>query len=181
MKRLLLGLLALALFLTPALGFDPVGKYYTSPPTASSGDATWLLTDVNGRQIIAPSSQLGLAPYNTAQTPLAAASGSKANAVATATLTGTSTTTVYISGFEMTGSGATTGLAVTCTVTGVLGGTLSYTYVYAGGVLLADTPLQAEFNPPLPASAVNTAIVASCPASGTGGTNATMVAHGYYQ
>jgi hypothetical protein len=44
-------------------------------------------------------------------TPLIAGSGNVANASAAATLTGISTTTVYIAGFEVTGSGATAGSA----------------------------------------------------------------------
>jgi hypothetical protein len=113
-------------------------------------------------------------------TPLIAGSGNVANASAAATLTGTATTTVYISGFEVTGSGATTALPVTVTVAGLLGGTRSYTYSFASGALVANTPLIVAFDPPLPASAINTAIVVTCPASGTGGTNNTVVAHGFY-
>lgn len=119
-------------------------------------------------------------PYPNSSTPLIAGSGNVANASAAATLTGTATTTVYISGFEVTGAGATVGLPVTVTVAGLLGGTRSYTYTFAAGALLPNQPLIVEFNPPLPASAVNTAIVVTCPASGTGGTNNTTVAHGYY-
>ena len=113
-------------------------------------------------------------------TPLIDGSGNKANASAVATLTGTATTTVYLSGFEVTGSGATTALPVTVTVAGLLGGTRSYTYSFASGALVANTPLIVAFDPPLPASAINTAIVVTCPASGTGGTNNTVVAHGFY-
>lgn len=113
-------------------------------------------------------------------TPLVAASGNVANASAAATLTPLSTDTAYISGFEVTGSGATTGLPVTVTVAGILGGTLSYTYTFVAGVLVPNSPLVVEFNPPLPASAVNTPIVVTCPASGAGGTHNTVVAHGYH-
>lgn len=117
-------------------------------------------------------------PYGA--TALIAGSGNVANASAAATLTGTATTTVYISGFEITGAGATAGLPVTVTVAGLLGGTRSYTYTYAAGVLVANQPLVVTYFPPLPASAVNTAIVVTCPASGAGGTNNTVVAHGFY-
>lgn len=113
-------------------------------------------------------------------TPLIAGSGNVANASAAATLTPTATTTAYISGFEVTGSGATAALPVTVTVAGLLGGTRSYTYNFAAGVLVGNTPLIVAYDPPLPASAINTAIVVTCPASGTGGTNNTVVAHGFY-
>lgn len=111
---------------------------------------------------------------------LTASSGNKANASAAATLTGTSTTTVYITGFEMTASGATAALVVSPTVVGLLGGTATYTFVYPAGATAQATPLIVEFPVPIPASAVNTAIVVTLPASGAGGTNATVVAHGFY-
>lgn len=111
---------------------------------------------------------------------LIAGSDRVANASAVATLTGSATTRVYLTGFEITGSGATAGLPVTVTVAGLLGGTRSYTYTFAVGVLVANQPLIVQFAAPLPASAVNTAIVVTCPASGAGGTNNTVVAHGFH-
>lgn len=120
------------------------------------------------------------APYLEGATPLIAGSGNVTNASAAATLTGTATTTVYISGFEITGSGSTTALPVTVTVAGLLGGTRSYTYSFVAGVLVSNVPLVVAFYPALPASAINTAIVVTCPAGGAGNTNNTVVAHGFY-
>lgn len=111
---------------------------------------------------------------------LSAGSANVANASGVATLTGTATTRVYISGFQVTGTGATAGAAATVTVAGLLGGTRSFTYAFATGAVIANTPLNVRFSPPLPASAVNTAIVVTCPASGTGGTNNTVNAQGFY-
>lgn len=119
--------------------------------------------------------------YPASSTPLAAGTGNVANASAVATLTGTATTTVYISGFEITGSGATAGLPVLVTVAGLLGGTRTYVYTFEAGVLVGNKPLTVQFAPPLPASAINTAIVVTCPASGAGGTNNSAVAHGFYR
>jgi hypothetical protein len=113
-------------------------------------------------------------------TPLIAGSGNVAAASAAATLTGTSTTTVYLAGFEVTGSGATAGLPVSVTVSGLLGGSRLYTYSFAAGVLVGNTPLIVTFDPPLPASAINTAIAVTCPSGGSGNTNNTVVAHGFY-
>ena len=113
-------------------------------------------------------------------TALAAGSGNVANAPAVATLTGSATTTVYISGFEVTGAGATAGAVVTVTVAGLLGGTRSFTYVAATGAAVANQSLIVPFFPPLPASAVNTPIVVTCPALGAGNTNNTVVAHGFH-
>ena len=113
-------------------------------------------------------------------TPLIAGSGNVANASAAATLTGAATTTVYLAGFEVTGAGATAASVVTVTVAGLLGGTRSYTYTFPAGATVACQPLIVTFDPPLPASAVNTAIVVTCPAGGAGNTNNTVVAHGFY-
>jgi hypothetical protein len=107
------------------------------------------------------------------------ASGNVANAPAVATLTSVAGKTAYISGFEITGSGATAGLPVSVTVVGLAGGTLTYTYSAAVGVLAGNLPLVVDFLPPLPASGQNVNIVVTCPALGAGNTNNTIVAHGY--
>ena len=117
--------------------------------------------------------------YVAGSTPLNASSGNVAAAVATATLAGAAGVTTYLTGFEVTGAGATAGIAVTVTVTGTLGGTMSYTYTAATGATVANQPLIVEFSPAIPASAVNTSIVVSCPSLGAGNTNNTVVAHGY--
>lgn len=118
-------------------------------------------------------------PFPDRAVPLAASSGNVANAVAAATLVGAANKTTYISGFEISGSGATAGLPVVVTVTGVLGGPLSYVYTAEAGALVGNKPLVVEFCPPLPASAPATNIVVSCPALGAGNTNNSANAHGY--
>jgi hypothetical protein len=122
-----------------------------------------------------------MGPLPSGAAGVAAASGNVANAVATATLPAVAGKTNYLSGFEVTGSGATAGLAVSVTVTGLLGGTLTYTYVAEAGALVGNKPLIVPFSPPLPASAANTPIVVSCPALGAGNTNNAVVAHGFVQ
>jgi hypothetical protein len=112
-------------------------------------------------------------------TALIAGSGNKANVSASATLTPSATQTAYISGFEISGAGATAALPVTVTVAGLLGGTQNYTCCFAAGALVGNLPLVVDFDPPLPASEINTPIVVTCPASGAGGTNNTVVAHGF--
>lgn len=116
-------------------------------------------------------------PYGA--TAITAASGKVAAATAEATLPAVAGKTTFISGFSITGSGATDGLPVIVTVTGTISGTLSYIYVAAAGVLVANTPLHVRFNPPIPGSAVNTAIVVSCPTLGAGNTHNSAVASGY--
>ena len=107
-----------------------------------------------------------------------ATSGNVANASAAGTLAAVAGRTNYITGFEVTGAGATAGLPVTVTVTGITT-PISYTYTATAGVLVANTPLLVEFPQPLPASAVNTAITVTCPALGSGNTNNTVNVHGF--
>lgn len=116
--------------------------------------------------------------YPATATSVISASGNVANATASATLAGVAAKTTYISGFEVTGAGATVGLPVVVTVTG-LTTTLSYIYSAIAGALLANTPLLVAFSPPLPASGVSTSIVVSCPPLGLGNTNNAVVARGY--
>ena len=110
---------------------------------------------------------------------LTSASGNKANASAAATLAAATGKTTYITGFQVTASGATAGLPVSVTVVGVLGGTLTYTFTAPAGVLVPATPLVVTFPNPVPASDVNTAIVVTLPALGSGNTNAAVCAQGY--
>lgn len=151
------------------------GKYEATLNVVETGDVSTLKTDTVGRLITAEG---GVYPYSAIA--LIAGSGNVANASAAATLTGGAATTVYLAGFEITGSGATAGLPVQVTVAGLLGGSRIYTYNFAVGALIGNNPLVVEFAPALPASAVNTAISVTCPASGAGGTNNTVVAHGYH-
>ena len=133
----------------------------------------------------APTAQVGPYPsLNTAgvvssATPETCSSGNVANATVACTLATASGKTTYITGFTMTADGATAGLAVTCTLTGTITGTMSYTFGYPTGATVFAQPLTVTFAYPVPASATNTTIVASCPASGAGGTNAAISATGF--
>ena len=108
-----------------------------------------------------------------------ASSGNVANATAAATMPADAARTNWITGFEVTGAGATAGAAVTVTVTGISGGTLSYTFSFPTGAAVGAQPLMIEFPEPIPASAINTAITVSCPAGGAGNTNTTVNVHGF--
>jgi hypothetical protein len=108
-----------------------------------------------------------------------ACSGNVANATATATLASVTGKTNYITGLQVTATGATGALVVNVTVTGVVGGPLTYTFSFPAGATVSATPLTVVFNPPLPASGTGVAIVVSLPASGTGGTNASVCVQGY--
>ena len=102
-----------------------------------------------------------------------------AAATATATLPAALGRTTYITGFQMTAGGSTSVSSVTCTVSNVAGGALSYTFSTAATVDSPSPTLLVNFIPPFPASAPNTAIVASCPALGAGNVHASMSAQGF--
>lgn len=106
-------------------------------------------------------------------------SGNVTNAGATASLAAVSAKTNYITGFQCTASGATSALAVNVTVTGTASGTLTYPFTFPTGVTAQAAPLVVRFDPPLAASAINTAITVTLPAGGAGNTNAAVNVQGY--
>lgn len=112
-------------------------------------------------------------------TSITASSGNVANGSAVATLAGVAAKTTYIAGFQVTAGGATAGADVTVTVAGVITGTMSYTFTFPTGAVVPAQPLIVSFYPPIPASAVNTAVVVTVPAGGTGNTNTTVSAQGF--
>lgn len=87
--------------------------------------------------------------------------------------------TTYITGFEITGAGATAGQTITITVTGILGGTKTYKLVIPAGAGVAISPLIVEFARPIPAAAQNQAITVNVPSFGAGNTDAAVTAHGF--
>jgi hypothetical protein len=103
-------------------------------------------------------------PYPVGAAPLGASSGVVAAAAAVATLAGAAGKTTYITGFQCMGLGATAASIVQVAVTGLLGGTQTYLVSVPAGVTtpISPFPLAVLFDPPLPASAVNTAIVVTC-------------------
>lgn len=121
---------------------------------------------------------LGISQYPNGAVPINNGSGNKAATTAAATLAGVAGKTTYITGFSITGSGATAASVVTATVSDGTW-TLSYTIAVAAGVTAANQPLLVTFDPPLPASAADTAITVSCPSLGSGNTNCTVNAQGY--
>lgn len=117
--------------------------------------------------------------YPVGATAKTGASGNVANGSAAASLAAVSGKTNYIAGFQVTASGATAALVVNVTMAGVITGTQTYTFVFPAGVTTAATPLIVKFDPPVPASATNTAITVTLPASGAGGTNAAVNVQGF--
>lgn len=112
---------------------------------------------------------------------VSSSSGNKAAAVATATLPASATQVTFICGFSATGAGATAATAVNATVTGVIGGTMTYVFAVPTGVDVPAQGLNVNFYPCVPGTSINTAIVVSMPSLGAGNAHAAMVAWGYQQ
>lgn len=117
--------------------------------------------------------------YPVGATPLTATSGNVANAEAIATLAGAASKTTYVTGLSITGGGATAGSVVLATLVGVISGTQTFPYAVATGVSVGNQAFGLTFDPPIPASAINTAIVLTLPALGAGNTNAAVSLTGY--
>jgi hypothetical protein len=105
-------------------------------------------------------------------------SASVANAANNQTLAAVTGKTTYITGFVISGLGATAAGSIIVTVTGLVN-TLYYVVGIPAGVAVALTPFQVSFSPALPASAPNTAIVLNVPAYGTGNLTACASLQGF--
>lgn len=114
-----------------------------------------------------------------ARTPVGG-NGSGAATAITATLAAAVGKTTWIQGFLVTGLGATAAAVIDITVTGLLGGTRTFSLaVPAGATVPVAEPLLITFDQPFPASAVNTAIVVNVPSFGAGNTAARASAWGF--
>lgn len=107
-------------------------------------------------------------------------SATGAAAAISATLAAAAGARTSISGFVVTGGGATAGSVVVVTVTGPAV-TLSFDVAVPAGVLLGIAALVVTFLIPIPASADNTAIVVAVPSLGAGNTSAAVTAWGIRQ
>lgn len=117
--------------------------------------------------------------YPSGSIALNESSGNVAAATATATQPAVAGTMNWLFGFDVYGGGATAASIINCTVTGLAGGTATYNVAVPAGVTGSISPLNIRFPEPLPASAVNVAIVTSCPTFGAGNTNATVNSYGF--
>jgi hypothetical protein len=123
----------------------------------------------------------GEAQTQTHAFPVTAASGNVAAVAAVATLPAAPGLTTFISGFEITASGATAASCVSATVAGVVSGALAYVFCAPAGITAQAPALVVNFNPPIPAASVNTAISVTLPSLGAGNANAAVVMHGFQQ
>lgn len=108
-----------------------------------------------------------------------ASSGNVAAAVASAAIAADTTgKTSYLEELVIVGTGATAASVVVATVTDGTW-TMSFPIGVVAGVNAQNTPLVLLFDPPLKASAPNTAITASCPSLGAGNTNNAVNVQGF--
>jgi len=112
-------------------------------------------------------------------TPIIGGSGVVSAAAAVATLDSDAGKTTYISGLLISGGGATSAALVDVTIAGLLGGTRTFVHGAVAGAALKNPDLHLKFDPPLPASALDTDIVVTCPSLGTGNTKNSVTAWGY--
>lgn len=103
-------------------------------------------------------------------------SGNVAAATATATAAAPTFGSWIVTGFEVTGGGATAGSIINGTITGLVGGTMTFSVPVIAGVLLGITPIKWDFPGGLRGNPA-TAIVLSVPTFGAGNTNAAVILH----
>jgi hypothetical protein len=86
----------------------------------------------------------------------------------------------FLTGVHCSYLGATAAGGVTATITGLLGGTKSFVVPVPAGVTVGAQIINLfTGGPPIPASAVNTAITLSVPALGAGNTTTYCSLYGY--
>lgn len=151
-----------------------------TPGSLQTPDGGYYVTLTDGAGNLNNLSSVGYpTPAGAGATALHNSSGNVAAATAQAILGNAAGLTTYITGMQFTATGATATSVVNGTITGLLGGTLTFTVAVPASVTQTIEPVMLQFNPPFPASAVNTSIVASVPTLGAGNTNATISAWGY--
>lgn len=147
---------------------------------------SWAITRPGGRLLggrLAGSAGAPGGPVVSVQSPLVreylSASATGAAAAISATLAAAAGKTTYLTSFVVTGGGATAASLVTVTVTGVIGGPLSFVMAIPAGATVGVTPLNVALPVPIAATAPNTAIVVNVPSFGVGNTSEAVVAVGY--
>lgn len=117
-------------------------------------------------------------PGSSAETVVAADSGNVAAAAAVATLPAAAGKITYITGYTLTGLGATAAALVAATITGPAQ-TITVPFAVPAGVTVPCAGVYVELPIPVPGAAVNTAVAVNLPSLGAGNTNARATAHGY--
>lgn len=142
-----------------------------TPPLASNKAQTVAISPNSGSGSGYPSTATPVTAHNTGTTGAVAA-----------TLLAVPGATNYVCGLSVSPGSATSAITLTEVLSGILGG--SMTWAVGAPVTAAGTTgatFTQNFNPCIPASAVNTAIAITSSALGTGGTNNDAQIWGYYR
>jgi hypothetical protein len=111
------------------------------------------------------------------------ASATAAASASNASLPAVAGKTNWIEGFDLSGCAATTGSTIAVTITGLAGGTMTFSVAIQGTVTNpafgGNGIYSVRFPEPLPASAVNTAITVNVPSFGGGSTAQSCCAYGF--
>lgn len=112
---------------------------------------------------------------------IARVAASSANAAASndVTLPAVAAKRNWITGFTVSGAGATAASVITVQLTGVVGGPLSYKVAIPVGANVGIQPLRVEFDEPFPSADVNTAVSLTVPSFGAGNTAAAAEIRGF--
>lgn len=95
------------------------------------------------------------------------------------TLTPGTGRTAYLSGFTISGLGATGATGIIVVIAGILGGPISMTVPILAGATTGLVPFIREFPTPLAGSAPGQAITVTVPSFGSGNTSARIETHGF--
>jgi hypothetical protein len=121
---------------------------------------------------------IGQSSTNSLQTPLTN-SATSANTTLNFGLAAAAGKTTYISGFTITGNGATAASVVTAVLSNTVVGNMSFKIPVPAGVGLSINPLVVQFVPAIPANAQNTQIILNVPAFGAGNTDMAATLNGW--
>lgn len=134
----------------------------------------------NNELLVAMTSSLALVSGEN-DTTTVATSGIVASNDAVATILPAAGKRSFLTGFLVSGLGATAALAVTVSVAGVSDDDLEFAYVAVEGATEANEDLLVLFPRPLPAIDDETDIVITCPDLGAGNTHNQVTAFGFYR
>jgi hypothetical protein len=137
------------------------------------GDGTWAEVVTAAEA----ASAAGAAGYPAGAVPVAA-TATGTNAITAATLPAAAGKTTYITGYQVSGGSPTAATLISITLAGVVGG--SEPLFFTGPAQPAPLPpVIVSFNPPLPASAANTAITVTASAFGAGSATEVVSLQGF--
>src|SRR5262245_28049648 len=87
--------------------------------------------------------------------------------------------TKHVTGFTITGAGATAGSTILVTLTGTIGGTLNWKMIIPAGAGVAVTALSERFPTPLRGTGPNVAVTLNVPSFGAGNTDVAVNLYGF--